>query len=231
MNFVGFGRKNEYLGVNSSFARPLSRPSMSSAGPLTHLLTRIRAGDVKAVDRLFEHTRGRFVALAQRMFRDDRLGRWVEIDDIVQDASIRLLPALRANPPSDEAGFYRLAATVVRRELIDLARRFFGPEGLGARYVTQVGRSPNLEGSGARSAEPPPQSSSDPERLAAWAEFHEAVSQLPDDQRVLFDLIWYGDLSQERAAEVLGIPLITLRRGWRAARLQLHERYGDQLPF
>jgi RNA polymerase sigma factor (sigma-70 family) len=207
-------------------------PSMTTDGPLTRLLNRIRGGDPAAVDGLFEHTRGRFAALARRMFRDDRVGRWIEVDDFIQDGSIRLLGALRTNPPVDEGSFYRQAATILRRELIDLARRFFGPEGLGTHYASLAGCGPALDGSGsAPHLESPPESSCNPERLGEWAEFHDAVGRLPDEQRVLFDLLWYGDMSQEKAAEMLGIPFVTLRRRWRTARLELHEKYGDQLPF
>jgi RNA polymerase sigma-70 factor (ECF subfamily) len=197
---------------------------------LNQLLVRVRAGDATALNELFEQTRRRFAALASRMFQDDRLGRWVELDDLIQNAALRLLPVLKANAPVDESAFFRLAATFLRRELIDLARHYFGPEGLGANYVSAAGRA--LESDGTPPIlEPAAPSVSDPSHLTAWAEFHEAVGQLPDDQRILFDLLWYGDLTQEEAAKVLGLSSATLRRRWRDTRLRLHDRYGGRLPF
>jgi RNA polymerase sigma-70 factor (ECF subfamily) len=59
-----------------------------------------------------------------------------------------------------------------------------------------------------------------------WSEFHEAATSLPDDQRAVFDLLWYHGLSQPEAADLLGIPLRTLQRLWRTARLTL----GPLLP-
>ena len=38
----------------------------------------------------------------------------------------------------------------------------------------------------------------DPANLAAWTEFHDQVGQLPDDERAVFDLLWYQELSQSR---------------------------------
>ncbi|MFV2068565.1 MAG: RNA polymerase sigma factor, partial [Pirellulales bacterium] len=57
--------------------------------------------------------------------------------------------------------------------------------------------------------------------LAEWAEFHAQIEQLPDDAREVFDLVWYGGLSQADAAEVLEVDPRTVRRRWRQARLSL----------
>ena len=112
-----------------------------------------------------------------------------------------------------------MAALQIRRELIDQVRRHFGPEGIGANHASNA---PG-DSSGSTPSEPydAPQSTYDPVKLAGWAEFHEQVDLLPDDERSAFDLIWYQGLTQADAAEILGISERTLKRRWLAARLSL----------
>ena len=67
-----------------------------------------------------------------------------------------------------------------------------------------------------------------PASLAEWTEFHQQVERLPDEAREVFDLVWYEGLSQVEAAALLGVPLRTLKRRWRAARELLSRAlYGE----
>jgi RNA polymerase sigma-70 factor (ECF subfamily) len=67
----------------------------------------------------------------------------------------------------------------------------------------------------------------EPQSIEDWTAFHEEVEKLPDEQREVFGLIWYGGLHQADAAKVLGISLATIKRRWQAARLHLHEALAD----
>jgi RNA polymerase sigma-70 factor (ECF subfamily) len=109
----------------------------------------------------------------------------------------------------------------IRRELIDLARRYAGPHGLGRRHVTPDGPA---------SAPEPADDTHEPAGLAAWGEFHRQIDALPPDDRELFDLLWYQGLGQAEAAALLGLPERTLRRRWQAARLHLHDALRGELP-
>ena len=53
------------------------------------------------------------------------------------------------------------------------------------------------------------------------------MDKLPDEQRDVVGLLWYGGLSQPEAAEVLGISLATVKRRWQAARMALYEVLND----
>jgi DNA-directed RNA polymerase specialized sigma24 family protein len=66
--------------------------------------------------------------------------------------------------------------------------------------------------------------------LAAWAEFHTCVEQLPPDEREAFDLLWYAELTQPEAAELLGVIVRAVRQRWREARSRLIKVLGSQLP-
>ncbi len=142
---------------------------------------------------------------------------------------IRDCAALESVRLSSVCDFFRLAGTCLRRELIDLSRQYFGPEGEGACRAASpepLGREetsrPLAEGE---------QSTYDPARLAQWREFHEHVESLPDEERAVFDLIWYGELTQAQAASLLGVAEITVRRRWLAARLLLQQALRWEGPL
>lgn len=204
---------------------------MSSEGSLSNdrvrlLIERVGEGDEQACAELINHTAERVVTLTRRMFKGyERLGRWEQTDDIGQNVMVRLWNALKASRPTTPAAFHRLAALQVRRELIDQVRRYFGPEGVAAHHVSNVEADPS-------SSSPPPayeaaESTHDPASLARWAEFHERAAALPDEERAVFDLVWYQGVSQNEAAALLEISERTLKRRWLAARLALGRVLDD----
>src|SRR5690349_23939109 len=159
------------------------------------LLGRLRAGDDSARERLIALAQGRFVALACAMLRRyPHVRRWEETDDLLQAALMRLHRGLAVVRPEDVAHFDNLAATQIRRELIDLARSYHGPEGPGANHHTD-GTDP-----GERLARVP-EPSGRPESLEEWAAFHEAVERLPEEEREVVNLLWYDGMTHARAAE------------------------------
>jgi RNA polymerase sigma-70 factor (ECF subfamily) len=188
-------------------------------------LDRLRSGDDSARDALFEAASQRLTRLARKMLRDfPGVGRWEETDDVLQNALVRLDRALRSQTPATPPDFFRLAASIIRRELIDLSRRYQGPEGLGAHHASVAGDSsrPPFEGAG--------DSTFDAGKLALWTEFHAQVERMPDEDRALFDLLWYQGLQQSEAATLLGMHVRQVSRRWMALRLQLAEALGGQLP-
>ena len=67
-------------------------------------------------------------------------------------------------------------------------------------------------------------------KVQRWTEFHEAVARLPDDLRVVFDLLWYQEMSQAEAAALLGIAVPTVKLRWMKARLRVQQALGGS-PF
>jgi len=61
--------------------------------------------------------------------------RWAETDEVLQNAVMRLMRSLEKIEPASVAVFFGLAAEHLRRELLDLARHFHGPHGLGRRHA------------------------------------------------------------------------------------------------
>lgn len=196
---------------------------------LQQCLSRLRQGDESARGDLLRAACGRLTELTRAMLKGyRRLKRWEETDDVLQGALLRLHRALHEVAPETLRDFYRLATVQVRRELIDLARHYFGPAGHG-RNLDSVAR-PAGSGSDSRRAPEPPDVSLDPGRLAAWTDFHRQAQALPAEEQEVFDLIWYQGLKQTEAAEVLDVSARTVLRRWQAACLKLHQALQGILP-
>jgi RNA polymerase sigma-70 factor (ECF subfamily) len=192
-------------------------------------IDRLREGDESARACLLAGAGDRLARLARKMLRAyPGVARWEQADDVLQNALIRLDRALKAVAPPTAKDFFRLAAAHIRRELIDLSRRYNGPEGPGANHATQAHMAVSDPSEAGRGE--PSDSTYDPGRLAAWSEFHRQIDALADEDREIFDLLWYQGLTQPEAAAVLGVSERTVSRRWVAARLRLSGALGGQLP-
>jgi RNA polymerase sigma-70 factor (ECF subfamily) len=156
------------------------------------------------------------------------LHRWEDTDDVLQEAMLRLCRALDDVKPTSTRHFLRLAALQMRRQLIDLARHYQRPNGAAARHSTVGGQS--SQGSQQAARHDLPQLTDEPGRILAWTELHERIDELPDEEKEVFDLLWYQELSQTEAAEVLGVDRSTIIRRWLAARRRLLAALKGQMP-
>lgn len=200
-------------------------PQTSSTVAVQRLLDLLKAGDQHASSRLLEVTMERLRTLSRKILADiPSVARWEEIDDLVQNSSLRLWQALEKHHPPTPLDYFRLAAATIRRELIDLSRHYFGPQGIGANHPKSW-----LREHGSRVlVEPVGNSTFDPVKLGSWTEFHEYVDALPDEERTLFDLLWYEGLTLQEAADSMGTSERTLRRRWQLARVNLYRRLLDE---
>jgi RNA polymerase sigma factor (sigma-70 family) len=184
-------------------------------------LGRLRAGDDSARGALVEHSCERL-----RMLNDySRVRRWEATDDVLQNAMLRLHRALCEVHPESTRDFINFAATQIRRELIDLARRHFGPEGIGTNQRSgqadiNIGQRGAPVGAAKHAA--CGDGTFNPAGLAEWTEFHAQVAALPDVPREVSQLVWYEGLTQGEAANVLGVSRRTVIRQWRAACVELY---------
>jgi RNA polymerase sigma-70 factor (ECF subfamily) len=198
----------------------------ASGDSLQHWLDRLHAGDPTARNELIRHSRERLRLLTRQMLRRfPGVRAWEETSDVLQNVLLRLDRALQTVEVASPRDFLRLAATQIRRELIDLARHHGGPEGLGANVV------PPGQAAAADTPPDPSDSSADPGRLAQWHDLHCQIASLDDEDRELFELLYYQGLKQADAAQLLGVPLTTFKRRWRSARVRLMTRLGGELPF
>ena len=164
---------------------------------LDGLLQRLGQGDPVARNEVIEHACERLRRLTRRMLRNyPGVRRFSETDDVLQGAMMRLHRSLSQVHPESAGRFFGLAATQIRRELIDLARHHYGPEGHGANHHTDGGEAveQSIDGGG------------EPNSLIEWTNFHTQVGRLPDEHRDVFDLLWYKGLTQPVAADCWGSP-------------------------
>lgn len=197
-----------------------------SAGETSRLLRLFRLGDNQASGALIEHAYERLGILAKRMLKEyPALRRWERTDDVLQNALLRLWQALKATKPESVLHFRRLAALQIRRELIDLARHYMGPEGHGAKHHTdKVGKVDDGDKSLQKKA------LNEEKSLRVWTEFHELAEALPEQELEAFDLLYYDGLSQEDAAALMGISVRTMKRRWQSARLKIAEAMEGRPP-
>ncbi|MBL8812683.1 MAG: sigma-70 family RNA polymerase sigma factor [Planctomycetaceae bacterium] len=197
-------------------------PSASeSTLAVRHWLERHKAGDALARQELLEISMRRLRLLARRILKDiPRVRSFEETDDLLQNSVVRLWKYLSDHQPETPFDYFRLAACMIRRELIDLSRRHAGHmvNGTNAAGSTaeddSIGQSRPLLLAG--------EDTLDPEKLSRWTEFHEYVERLPEVDRSLFDLLWYQGLTMAETSELLAIPLRTLGRRWKLVRVRLY---------
>lgn len=190
---------------------------------LNEIIGRIRTGDKAAQNDLVLRMQSRLERLAKRMLRDfPRVGRWVEFEDVMQNALVRLLRALDEVKPEGTRALFGLAAEHLRRELIDLTRHFQGPQGLDANYNSGI-INPNQPVDVPGGNDP---MASDPsgDDLDRWRSFHEAVELLPVEQRETFSLVYYHGWTHQQIAELFQCSDRTIRRNWQDACRSLKER-------
>jgi RNA polymerase sigma factor (sigma-70 family) len=196
----------------------LSSPTtLGTDTQLQRLIDCALSGDPAARDALLHHACERLLRLTRKMFQGyPKLHRWESTDDVFQNAMIRLHRALASVRVESTRHFFNLAAVQIRRELLDLAKHHFGPEGGGANHHTDR-VSPDSEGGALH------RSVHEPEDLSGWSDFHHQVEKLPEAEQEVCNLLYYEGLTQEEAAEVLGVSIRTLKRRWQSAKLKLHE--------
>jgi RNA polymerase sigma factor (sigma-70 family) len=193
---------------------------------ISPLIARLQEGDRTVIPLLIEHAQRRLTALTRRLLRGDRLRRWHETGDVVQSALVRLLRALNRAPPESPRHFFHLATEQIRRQLKDLARHDFGPQGDAGHHASD----PRALDSG---GVPRPRVEAAPAPADHWdrldlIDLGEQVLLLPADEQEVFDLMFYQGLSQDEAAAILGTSVSTVKRCWRRARLSLHKKLGGR---
>ena len=191
-------------------------PHDSHAASLTACLERLAAGDLSARGPILELCARRLRVLASRMLDQfPGVRRWDDTDDVFQNAVLRLHRALAEVRPQSPRDVMLLAAAQVRRELLDLARRYAGPHSHAAHHATNVvmkGRDPDAPAFHTdRSAAPE-------EGLDRWSAFHETIADLPAEHREMFHLVWYLGVDQRTIACLLDCSPRTVKTRWREAR-------------
>lgn len=178
---------------------------------------------------LFDIVYARMQTLASRMIRGfPTVRRWDDTADVVQAAALRLHRALGDVELRDPRHLLRLTALQIRRELLDLARKYASPESFAAHHetnalVTADGLVMQVDRAADRVDDPI-------DRLESWTRLHDAVAALPDQERELFDLVWFMGATQHDIATLTGSSPRTVRRRWEEIKRRLVAVLGGDIP-
>ncbi len=182
---------------------------------LQDLIKRLRQGDPVAKSELLERAYHRLLRIAATILNEDfaDLRRRHDLESVVSEAWIRLRVALEATQPETVEGFFGLVFTKVRQVLLDMAKR--------QRKDELHRRSIDGDGSDEANAAERADTTNDPGRLAVLTECHEQVEKLPLDQRIVFELRYYGGFTQAEIAQILELEPKPVSRRWLAATAHL----------
>jgi RNA polymerase sigma-70 factor (ECF subfamily) len=197
-------------------ADPTAKPTDQNEIRLHACLERLARGEPEARDELIAIACDRMRGLAHRMLRTfPTVRRWDETEDVVQNAAMRLYRALGDTVPRDARGFSGLASLQIRRELLDLAKKYAGPESFAANQETNCRFRDGAYRAKIDDAQDRTESS---DQLERWTRLHEAAATLPEEERELFHLVWYLGMQQEAVSTLLGCSVRTIKRRWESAK-------------
>jgi RNA polymerase sigma factor (TIGR02999 family) len=173
----------------------------------TELLRAWSEGDEAALNELVPLVERELHRLARAYMHRERTGHTLQATALVNEVFLRL--AHGSNPRwQDRAHFVGIAARLMRRVLVDHARaRGYQKRGAGALHVPL---------DDARLAIPEL-----PVDVIAVDRALESFAKIDPRKSQVVELRFFGGLSVEETAEVLGISVETVKRDWRIARLWL----------
>jgi RNA polymerase sigma factor (TIGR02999 family) len=179
----------------------------TSPDDVTGLLMAWSQGDRAALDCLVPLVERELQLLAHRYLRRERAGHTLQTTALVNEAYLRLVDQREPRWQS-RAHFFGIAAQMMRRILIDHARKVaYAKRGGGARRVSLDEACVLAEG---RAAE-----------LVALDDALTALARVDERKSRVVELRYFGGLSVDEAAEVLGVHPDTVTREWRRAKIFL----------
>ena len=176
---------------------------------VTQILSRIEQGDSAAAGQLLPLVYDELRKLAAARLIQEKPGQTLQATALVHDAYLRLVDVERAQRWASRGHFFAAAAEAMRRILVENARRKQRIKHGGE--MQQV----DLELSSLTASLP------DEELIALDEGLKKLRLEQPEAAR-LIELRFFAGLSNEQAAEHLGIGEATAKRRWRYARAWLH---------
>ena len=182
---------------------------------VTQLLLAWNDGDESALEKLVPLVYDELRRLAKRRMRLERPDHTLQTTALINEAYLRLVDVHNVHW-QNRAHFFALCARLMRRILVDYARRrHYAKRGGGAQPISldqslpvAAGRSPDL--------------------VAVDKALH-ALAEVDARKAEVVELRFFGGLTVEDTAEVLKVSPETVRRDWRIAKAWLlRELSGDR---
>jgi RNA polymerase sigma-70 factor (ECF subfamily) len=187
-----------------------SQPGEPAADDISTLLRAWSDGDRSALEKLTPIVYDELHRLAGRYMRRERPGHSLQTTALVHEAYMRLVDYKRMQW-QDRAHFFAVSAQLMRRILVERARRRNLKRGGGAPHVTLDEAA--LAG-GNRAVDPGG-------NLVALDDALNALARLDPRKVQVVEMRFFGGLTLEETAEVLKVSAITVRRDLRTAKAWL----------
>jgi RNA polymerase sigma factor (TIGR02999 family) len=180
---------------------------------ITQILGRLEHGDEAGINELLPLVYDPLKRLAYKQLQAERADHTLNATALVHEAYLKLVDQ-RSVTWQNRAHFFAVAARAMRRILIDYARgRQAEKRGGGQPLVTFNDEAVARE---ARS-----------EELLAIDESLNRLAEIDERQAAIVEYKFFGGLTHEEIAEVLGVSIQTVHRDWRFARAWLARRLGE----
>lgn len=168
-------------------------------------------GDQVALEKLTPIVYGELRRLARHYLRGERAEITLQTTALVNEAYLKLVDLKRMRF-TDRAHFYAVSAQLMRRILVDHARRRNLKRGAGIQHIS-------LD----EVAILGPERDTD---LILLDEAMHALARFDSRKARVVELRFFGGLSVEETAEVLSVSSITVMRDWNTARAWLYREMG-----
>lgn len=180
---------------------------MSGQEDVTRLLGEIGRGQKEAINDLLPLVYDELHRLARSYFRRERGEHTLQPTALVHEAYLRLVD--QRSPIESRGHFLAVAATQMRRILLDYARKHHAARRGGD------GQKVMLEDTMAICEQQPV------DMILLDSALHK-LAGLDQGQAQLIELRFFGGLSIEETADVMGVSPATVKRSWSSARAFLH---------
>ncbi len=186
--------------------------SRLSSKPVSELLAKWEAGDGEALRALVPLIYNELRRVAHHYLRRERPGHTLQSTALVHEAYLRLIKQKPAHF-ENRAHFFAVSAQLMRQILVEYARRRRAAKRDGGYRLTLEDAQSLLKG---RSVD-----------LAALDDALNGLARLDARQSRIVELRFFGGLTLEETAQVLGISEATVRRDWATARVWLHHEMSN----
>jgi RNA polymerase sigma factor (TIGR02999 family) len=173
---------------------------------ITFLLKAWGGGDEAALARLTEHVYPELHLMARRYMKNEAQGNSLQATALVHEVYLRLVDVTHVDW-QERAQFFAMAARMMRRILVDAARK------RGSRRRDGIPVRVNLDESAVLS--PADRS------VLALDEALTAFAEIAPRQAKVVELRFFGGLTEEEIVAVLKISLRTAKRDWKLAKAWL----------
>jgi len=178
---------------------------------ITQLLAQWREGNQSALDELYPLVYDELHRLARRYMSRERKGHTLQTTALINEAYVRLVDQKNV-PWANRSHFFAISAQIMRRILIDHARRHqYAKRGGGARQVSL---------DEALTVVMPDQSG----ELLRLDEALKSLAEMDPRRSQVVELRYFGGLNNEEIAGVLQISENTVTRDWNMARAWLYQQ-------